>query len=52
MFIIMFIGAFIKKAGLITTEETKKFNKIVFILRKDILEEFKRTVSWKMEEKL
>lgn len=31
MFIIMFIGAFIKKAGLITTEETKKFNKIVFI---------------------
>ena len=31
MFIIMFIGAFIKRAGLITTEETKKFNRIVFI---------------------
>ncbi len=31
MFIIMFIGAFIKRAGLITTEETKKFNKVVFV---------------------
>ncbi len=31
MFIIMFIGAFIKRAGLITTEETKKFNRIVFL---------------------
>ena len=31
MFIIMFIGAFIKKAGLITTEETKKFNRVIFI---------------------
>jgi len=32
MFIIMFIGAFIKRAGLITDEETKKFNKIIFIV--------------------
>ena len=32
MFIIMFIGAFIKRAGLITDQETKKFNKIVFIV--------------------
>ena len=32
MFIIIFIGAFIKKAGLITEEETKKFNKVVFIV--------------------
>lgn len=32
MFIIIFIGAFIKKAGLITEAETKKFNKIVFIV--------------------
>ena len=31
MFIIIFLGAFIKKAGLITPEETKKFNRIIFI---------------------
>ena len=31
MFIIIFIGAFIKKAGIITAEEAKKFNKVVFI---------------------
>ena len=31
MFIIRFLGAFIKKAGLITPEETKKFNRIIFI---------------------
>ncbi len=31
MFIIIFVGALIKKAGLITPEETKKFNKVVFI---------------------
>ncbi len=32
MFIIMFIGAFIKRAGLITDAETKKFNRIVFVV--------------------
>lgn len=32
MFIIIFIGAFIKRAGLITEKETKKFNRIVFIV--------------------
>ena len=31
MFIIIFIGAFINRAGLITTEDAKKFNKVIFI---------------------
>lgn len=31
MFIIIFIGAFIKKIGLITAEDAKKFNKVIFI---------------------